>query len=220
MEDYQVEEELDDDAKPLLADVRLAQKMSGGLLWLANRTRPDISFAVSRVASLASSRPKQSLVFGKKVLRYLAASRTIVLEYDPLAAPTLESDEAPVETYADASLEDIGGQTGVATYLWNCLVDWRSVRQQVVPFSTCEAEVNSLAMGECMQAAVVTTLESMGVRCKNTLFGDNVAANQVAETRGTWRTRSLARKANALRSRIHRGMLDLKFVSTKVQRGD
>ena len=71
-----------------------------------------------------------------------------------------------------------------------------------------------------MQAAVVTTLESMGVRCKNTLFGDNVAANQVAETRGSWRTRSLATKVNALRSRIQRGMLDLKFVSTKEQRGD
>ena len=92
--------------------------------------------------------------------------------------------------------------------------------QQAVAFSTCEAEVNALAMGETMNAAVVTTLESMGVRCQSRLYGDNTAANQVAEARGTWRTRSLTIKVNALRTRIQRGLLDLQFVSTKEQRGD
>ena len=221
VEDYEVEEELGEDEKPLLADVRLAQKMSGGLLWLASRTRPDIAFAVSRVASLAASRPKQSLCFGKKVLRYLAASRTLALEYAPQAADQSRYPvEVHVETFADASLEDVGSQTGVATFVSGYLVDWRSVRQQVVAFSTCEAEVNSLAMGECMQAAVVTTLESMGVRCHSTLYGDNTAANQVAEARGTWRTRSLSTKVNALRTRVQRGLLELQFVATKEQRAD
>ena len=83
-----------------------------------------------------------------------------------------------------------------------------------------EAEVNALAMGEAMNAAVVSTLESMGVRCHSRLYGDNTAANQVAEARGTWRTRSLSTKVNALRTRVQRGLLDLQFVSTKEQRGD
>ena len=217
-EDYTVEEELGEDEKPLLADVRMAQKMSGGLLWLAGRTRPDISFAVSRVASLASSRPKQSLCFGKKVLRYLAASQTAVLQHKP--QEEYNDAEVLVETFADASLEDIGAQTGVATFLAGCLVDWRSVRQQVPAYSTAEAEVNSLAMGECMQSEVVTTIESMGTRCSSTLYGDNLAANQISEARGTWRTRALSTKVNAIRARVQRGLLDLQFTPTTEQRAD
>ena len=83
-----------------------------------------------------------------------------------------DPEAAFVQTFADASHEDVGTQTGVATYLDGCLVDWRSVRQQVVAFSTCEAEVNALAMGESMQASIVATLESMQIRCCSVLYGD------------------------------------------------
>ena len=75
----------DDEAVEVkLSDVRLAQKMAGGLLWLASRARPDIAYAVSRVVSIATSRPLTSiatsrpltsLCFGKKVLRYLSSTR-------------------------------------------------------------------------------------------------------------------------------------------------
>eukprot|EP00959_Pyramimonas_sp_CCMP1952_P157034 3283951-Pyramimonas_sp.AAC.1 len=57
--------------------------MAGGLLWLASRTRPDIAYAVSRVASIATTRPLTSLCFGKKVLRYLSSTRRMGLYYLP-----------------------------------------------------------------------------------------------------------------------------------------
>lgn len=68
------QEEVDgtEDEAPLLSDVRMAQRVAGGLLWLASWARPDVAYATSRVAALATSRPLQALVFGKKVLRYLA----------------------------------------------------------------------------------------------------------------------------------------------------
>ena len=208
-----------DEEEPALSDVRLAQRMAGGLLWLASRTRPDIAYAVSRVAALATSRPVQSLLFGKKVLRYLAGTRRMGLEYH--VSQEFGIDEPlPLETYADASFEDIGAQTGVSVYLFGCLVDWRSVRQQVVPFSTAEAEVNALAVGENMSAAAAATLESMGLRVQPTLHGDNAAANHVAEGRGSWRTRALSTKVNAIRSRMARGLLELHFVGTTEQRAD
>ena len=208
-----------DDEEPALSDVRLAQRMAGGLLWLASRTRPDIAYAVSRVAALATSRPVQSLLFGKKVLRYLAGTRRVGLVYH--VTQEFGMDEPfPLETYADASFEDIGAQTGVSVHLFGCLVDWRSVRQQVVPFSTAEAEVNALAVGENMSAAAAATLESMGLRVRPTLHGDNAAANHVAEGRGSWRTRALSTKVNAIRSRMARGLLELRFVGTTEQRAD
>ena len=94
------------------------------------------------------------------------------------------------------------------------------MKQQTVAYSTCEAEVNALATGEQKNGSVVATIESMGRRCKAILYGDNTAANQLAESRGTWRTRALSIKANAIRTRITRGLLDLKFIDTKRQRGD
>ncbi|CAK0814311.1 unnamed protein product, partial [Prorocentrum cordatum] len=40
------------DAEPELCDVRLAQKLGGGLLRLSGRARPDIAFAVSRMSAV------------------------------------------------------------------------------------------------------------------------------------------------------------------------
>ncbi|CAK0837207.1 unnamed protein product [Prorocentrum cordatum] len=222
----------DDDEAPevKLSDVRLAQKMAGGLLWLASRTRPDIACAVSRVASIATARPLTSLCFGKKVLRYLSSTRRMGLYYLPGGGGGGGDDQgdggeqgpeaAFVQTFADASHEDVGTQTGFATYLDGCLIDWRSVRQQVVAFSTCEAEVNALAMGESMQSSVVATLESMQIKCGAVLYGDNSAANQIATGRGTWRTRALSTKVNAIRSRVERGLLTLQFVATSFMKAD
>ncbi|CAK0910095.1 unnamed protein product, partial [Prorocentrum cordatum] len=98
-----------------LSDVRLAQKMAGGLLWLASRTRPDIAHAVSRVASIATTRPLTSLCFGKKVLRYLSSTRRTGLYYLPGGGGVGGDDQgdggepdqeaAFVQTFADASHE-------------------------------------------------------------------------------------------------------------------
>ena len=137
-----------------------------------------------------------------------------------MSATTTSREKTMVETFSDASHEDIGTQTGVAIYINGILVDWRSVRQQVIAFSTCEAEVNALAMGECMQGAVITTLESMGIRCTSVLYGDNLAANQVADSRGTWRTRALTTKVHAIQTRVARGLLELRFIPTKEMRAD
>ena len=35
-------------------DVQRAQKLAGSLIWLSTRTRPDISYAQSRISSLAT----------------------------------------------------------------------------------------------------------------------------------------------------------------------
>ncbi|CAK0808177.1 unnamed protein product, partial [Prorocentrum cordatum] len=165
-----------------------------------------------------------------EVLRHLSSTRRTGLYYLPGSGGAGGDDQgdggepgpeaAFVQTFADASHEDVGTQTGVATYLDGCLIDWRSVRQQLVAFSTCEAEVNALAMGERMQSSVVATLESMQIRCRAVLYGDNSAANQIATGRGAWRTRALSTKVNAIRSRVERGLLTLQFVATSFMKAD
>eukprot|EP00971_Amphidinium_carterae_P235281 4668863-Amphidinium_carterae.1 len=43
----------------------------GSLLWLSLRTRPDISWAVSRLASLAATEPDETRNRLKQLMRYL-----------------------------------------------------------------------------------------------------------------------------------------------------
>ena len=214
-------------AEPELKDVRMAQRMAGGLLWLSSRTRPDISFGVSRVAALATKNPTLSLIIGKKILRYLAFSSRYGLVYPKGAGsdPEYHDDDkkilaAKLDTYADASVDDVSTQTGVAQYLWECMVDWRSIRQQAIAGSTAEAEVNALATGELVNSSLKATLETMGIAVRSTLFGDNQAANQISTGRGTWKTRALSQKVNGIKSRTSRGLLRLEYIETALMRAD
>ena len=59
---------------PLQSDVRLAQKCAGAMLWLSTRSRPDLSYCVSRMASLCSKDPSSSLMMRKRLCRFLSGT--------------------------------------------------------------------------------------------------------------------------------------------------
>ena len=80
--------------------------------------------------------------------------------------------------------------------------------------------MNSLATGEAMASSLEATLESMGLRVHHSLYGDNQAANHIADSRATWRTRALSNKVHAFRSRRERGLLDLSYVQSLEMRAD
>ncbi|CAK0886282.1 unnamed protein product [Prorocentrum cordatum] len=215
-------ENFEDDADdpPETGQVRLAQRMAGGLLWLASRTRPDISFAVNRAAALSTRRPAEALMIGKQVLRYLAGTRGFGLFYAAGGAGDAgETDKIALKVYTDASMEEAGAQSGVATTMFGQVADWRRTRQAVGPFSTAEAEVEAIAVGERMLGATRATLESLGSPVSPEMLGDNTAANLASSGQGSWRTRSLTTKVHAVRSRVQKG-LKITQVGTADQRAD
>ena len=84
-------------------EVRVAQRLAGGLLWLSTRT-----------CVVASQRawPETSLMIGKRLLRYVAGS----LEFGLRLVAT---DDVGLEAYRDAPLDPIVSQTGFAIVcLW------------------------------------------------------------------------------------------------------
>ena len=100
-------------------------------------------------------------------------------------------------------------------------MDWRSQRQPQVARSTAEAEVTALNVGLMMLEGAEATLCSMGVRLSvPTLWGDNAASLYLAHGQGSWRTRALANRAAALRSRLEMGTLDFMKVASEDQRAD
>ncbi|CAK0841691.1 unnamed protein product, partial [Prorocentrum cordatum] len=216
----------DHDDEPDLAEVKLAQKMGGGLLWLSTRSRPDIAFAVSRLSSHACRAPTWALKLGKRILRYVLGTRRFGLVVRPFSgSPGAHRAGRPLElkldVYADASFETDTSQSGVAVFVGDVLVDWRSQRQPQVARSTAEAEVTALNVGLLMLEGAEATLCSMGVRLSvPTLWGDNAASLFLARGQGSWRTRALANRAAALRSRLEMGTLDLVKVASEDQRAD
>ena len=66
---------------PIAETTKRAQGLTGELLWLAIRTRPDIAFAVSQIGRQVTKRPSWSLMVGKQVLEYLAGTKEVGLRY-------------------------------------------------------------------------------------------------------------------------------------------
>ena len=116
-------------------------------------------------------------MIGKRVLRYLAGTRGFGLFYAAGSAGDTEgADKIVLKVYTDASMEDAGAQSGAVTTVFGQVVDWRSTRQAVGPFSTAEAEVEAIAIGERMLGATRATVESLGFPVSPEMLGDNTAA--------------------------------------------
>ena len=60
-------------------DIHRAQKMAGSLIWLSTRTRPDITYAQSRISSMMTKAPKTALMEGVRVRRYLNGTKHVGL---------------------------------------------------------------------------------------------------------------------------------------------
>ena len=98
--------------------VKAAQSLTGELLWLSVRARPELSFPVSRMAQLTTKRPNDALSIGKGVLRFLNASPSQCIVYGPPPGDCGKSQQYPrpvVETtlhaFADASFGPSSGRS-------------------------------------------------------------------------------------------------------------
>ena len=86
---------------PSVKELRLLQKYSGEFNWLATRTRPDISYYTSLLASSCSKYNKWSLDLAKKIHRYLigTADTGIVI--------STSGSESDLKVYTDAGFSGI-----------------------------------------------------------------------------------------------------------------
>ena len=123
---------------PLQSDVRLAQKCAAAMLWLSTRSSSDLSYGVSRMASLCSKNPSFSLIMGKRLCRFLSGTS----EHGLTLKPKSSSDGSlTVTMYGDASLDTCVGHTGLVGQINGVTVVWRSIRQSLGAFfSTIETE--------------------------------------------------------------------------------
>ena len=195
-------------------DVRTAQRLAGGLNWLATRTRPDIAFIVSQLSSAATKAPRRAIALGKRTLRYLAGTREDGIMMEPRAATAVADGSGvhraqgcggtPVlEGFGDASYEEGWAQTGVLVKYRNMLVAWKSSKQPLVPRSTAEAECTAMAYSSQFVEGADCHFIDMRVNTgKPMLYCDNRAAVHLSSGSSEWRTKALVNKILGVRCRI------------------
>ena len=112
----------------------------GSLQYLANVTRPDISYSVSKLARYTSCPNKTHWEALDRVLRYLKGTISLGLHYRRFPGV--------LEGYSDASwIAKKSGTNGVTGYLFTLAggaISWKSTRQTLITRSTFEAELCAL----------------------------------------------------------------------------
>ena len=157
----------------------------GALMYLANCTRPDISFAVNLLARFSSSPTQRHWNGIKHVFRYLQGTIDLGLFYP-------NNTNGEMVGFADAGyLSDphkARSQTGYVFTVGGTAISWRSQKQTLVATSSNHAEIIALheASRECVWLRSISKhiLSSSGINVdsKPTIINEDNAAC-VAQTK-------------------------------------
>ncbi|GBM30853.1 Retrovirus-related Pol polyprotein from transposon RE1 [Araneus ventricosus] len=123
-----------------LVNVAEFQTLIGELLYLANRTHPDISFAVTYLSQFCQKPEQKHLKLAKKILRYLKGTKEKTLVYSNKFGCINASSDA---SWGNA--ENGKSFSGSVLMLGDSLVTWKCNKQRSVCLPTCEAELCALA---------------------------------------------------------------------------
>ena len=195
-------------------ELRAAQGITGELLWLAVKSRPDISFLVSLMSRFLGKNLRWVTKLGTFVLEYLAGSSEKGLVYGPCDMDRGPQGNLPItrhpeliEAYADISFAPQGERScqGILVFYGGSPVQWEACRQPFCAMSTAEAEI--LSYCEAMQ--VVQALEALLTvvhghdSFEKLLCGDNSSAISIlTKPDGPWRTRHLRLRSHGLREKL------------------
>ena len=197
--------------------LRRTQAIVGELLWASIRTRPDVSYAVSRVASRTSKAPKLAYQAGLHILSYLVNSADCVLTYRKDTRPQepepcrRQCFQGVLQGFGDASFapEAQKSMQCLQVYSEGNLVAWQAHRQPFMSQSSCEAELVALMDLANYTLAIGYPLEELlQHQAEKELLGDNLASIAVyTGTTNHWRTRHLKIRARAFHEKNCEGEL-------------
>ncbi len=156
------------------------RRVLGQLAYLANGTRPDLSWAVGRLASQMTAPTVGGWDRIKRLLRYLSGTKNKGLNYWRSAGP------CKIETYVDSSFAvDIRkgrSVTGFATYVNGGPVLWKSRLQPTVADSPNAAEYIALYESSKATMGLCNLLKESRIELEDTcyVYEDNDGARRLA----------------------------------------
>ncbi len=161
------------------AHAQVYRRLVGQLMYLSTVTRPDIAFAVGRLASGASKPTKELWERVKRVLRYVNGSRDAHIKYNRHQGPLA------IETYVDTSYASDPARrrsiTGYIIKLGGGPVIWRSHMQSTVADSPNATECVGLYEAVVASMGIKSLLEELGMNPGTPrIYEDNDGARRLA----------------------------------------
>jgi phosphopantetheinyl transferase (holo-ACP synthase) len=199
-------------------DASTYRSLVGGLLYIANCTRPDISYAVGMLCRFMSRPGKEHLCAAKSVLKYLAGSLGLGLVY--------KRKQFKLVGYCDSDLAgELPGRkstSGYAFLLGGACIAWSSRLQSVVAQSTAEAEYMAAAMAVKEALWLRALMSEFGLQVSTvTVLCDNEAAIAIANNPIiSQRAKHIDMQYHFIRDRIARKEIMLTHVASKANASD
>ncbi|MBW0517976.1 hypothetical protein O181_057691 [Austropuccinia psidii MF-1] len=188
--------------------------------YLAVSTRPDLAFPVSILSQHLEKPGIQHWAGFKRILRYLAGTRTIGLQ--------LAKANFNLKVYADASYANCPNMrrshTGLMVFLDDTLIHWKSRRQSTVSSTSTEAEYKALYEGTqqiLWFRKLFNDLSLVSSKFVLSLLGDNQPAIAMAKNPvSSARTMHINIKFHWIREQLSKGLFHLDYVPTTEMHAD
>jgi len=157
------------------------RELIGGLIYLSNATRPDISFSLNTLSRFCDNPGLIHWKLAKRILRYLKGTIDYHITYrkqNNALCSYVDSDWA-------GDIDDRKSCLGSVFTLANGPISWESRKQKSVALSTMESEYMALS-DACKEAIYLRRLLScMGftnlINSATTVFCDNQSAIQLSK---------------------------------------
>jgi hypothetical protein len=141
------------------AEIQRYQRKVGSILYIAVNTRPDIAFAVSRLARFLVNPSIAHQEAADRVIHYLTHTKYQALAFGGPGGLSVASDAS----FADNALDRKSSQA-YTIKLFNGLIGWRASKQDTVTASTTEAELLALAQAAKESLFVSRLLKELTVQ--------------------------------------------------------
>jgi hypothetical protein len=178
-------------------------------MYLQIGTRPDISFAVARLAQYAANPSPQHQRLAQYILAYLVGTVDMRLVYDG-------ADGDGLHGYTDSSLgdqaDDRHSTSGYVFILASGAISWSSRKQKTVAQNTTEAEYMAMTDAANQAAWYQSFLTELGYNVDDPipLHGDNKGAIDLALNPVTGRrSKHIAIRHHVIREYIENGTISL-----------
>jgi hypothetical protein len=197
----------------------------GSLMYAAVATRPDIAFAVNRLASFTTNPTMCHWTAAKRVLRYLKGTKDMGITY---SQPDLNDSNSQnhIIGYSDASFANNYDRTSVSGYAFIAAkgaITWGSKKQNIVSLSTTEAEYVCLSDAAREATWLRNLYQEIGFPEKEStlIHGDNQSALAIAENPCYHkRTKHFDIKHHYIRDQVQKGVMTLRYLPTAQMTAD
>lgn len=214
-----VNEVIPDNASP--ADITDYQQVLGLLMYAACHTRPDISYAVSLLATRVSKPTIHDLTIAYRVVRYLYTTRDLGLTFSADGAVTMYG-------YVDAAYNlhpDAKGHTGILLTLGlgDAPFCHRSKKQSTVARSSTESEYAAVDTAVLDIEFFRRLLHDLGYRQDHptTVFQDNMSTITVLQSENyTARTKHYAMRYHYIRQAVEEQSIVFEYLPTHQHTAD